>query len=172
MPEPLFVGLCACQVRVGRSELSGSVTLFASSTMRSQPCPNRLIRFWLSAFVTAAVVAALVRFVAGGPGKIASAACPPVAGYGEQETAGSGFDVTPEWPRHSPTERLPSPAALLAESSSQINPYSDNWRPCLSSGPKACPGSCRAPRGLRRPGMSSRVPPQRSLQILLCRWVV
>ena len=96
------------------------MTLFASRTMGSFPCPNRLIRLSVSAIVAAAMVAALVRYVANGPSQTVVADCSPLTGCGEQEATYSGSHAGPQWPTYSPADRQPSPALRALGGARQI----------------------------------------------------
>lgn len=88
-------------------------------------------------------------------------------GLGESES-----ELRLEWPEDSPLDRSPAPEAWLAEGAAQTGLQSNNWKPSVVFGLGAGSRRCRSTRRRRSLHTFSRVPLSRSLQALLCRWIV
>lgn len=133
---------------------------------------SRLIRLPVVAIAAAVVVTGLLACLAEDPSGAVTASYSPGSEFVGQKAANGDAHMNREWPAHSPADQRPTPQAFVAEGGSQPSLCWDNGKPGFSASAKLGWGDQRLSGRQHLPGASSPVPPHRSLQVLLCRWVL
>jgi hypothetical protein len=137
-------------------------------TMWIPPLQNRLAPLWAVALFLAMPTGV---FLSAG-GTTAFAGCSKAAEAAAPNSGDSESEPRLEWSEDSPRDRSPAPEARLAEGSPQTGLQSNTWKPSVLFGLGAGSRRRRSTRQRHSRQISSRVPLSRSLQALLCRWIV
>jgi hypothetical protein len=152
-------------------QMTGPADYFVGCVMHGLSWLKNRIALEAAAFV-AATSFALVALPAVALCDTSTAACMSLTGCSRQESSGSDFQGNPERPSTGPTEHQPLPPTWFAEYASQSGLCSDFEKPGSGSGAKAGPFAYRLAAGPHLARTPPRFYSDRSLQILLCRWVV
>ncbi|NLE38237.1 MAG: hypothetical protein GX621_09460 [Pirellulaceae bacterium] len=90
----------------------------------------------------------------------------------DREAAATDSEADVQRPGDVLADSWPLPEACVTEDSSSLSPGSEGRDPTLPSTGRVCFGHGRPPSGRHLVENASRAHPRRSLQILLCKWVV